>query len=119
MPFYKFVGNRILTKFQNWFLGAGLSEFHSGYRVYSVKALDQVPFQCNTNDFHFDTEIIIQFLLKKFVIREISIPTYYGDEICYVNGLKYARDVVLTTIASRLHGMGIAIEVPRGEFIHG
>ncbi len=107
MPLYKLVGNRILTKVQNWLLGSNLSEFHSGYRIYSVKALAQVPFQSNTNDFHFDSEIIIQFLLKKFVIREIPIPTYYGDEICYVNGLKYARDVVLTTIASRLHGMGI------------
>ncbi len=107
MPFYKYVGNRILTKVQNWLLGARLSEFHSGYRVYSVKALAEVPFQSNTNDFHFDTEIIIQFLHKNLTIHEIDIPTYYGDEICYVNGMKYARDVVLTTIASRLHRLGI------------
>ena len=107
MPLYKYVGNRILTILQNKLLRASLSEFHSGYRIYSVRALAGIPFQNNTNDFHFDTEIIIQFLMKKYVIKEIPIPTYYGDEICYVNGFKYARDVVWTTIASRLHGMGI------------
>ncbi len=107
MPLYKFIGNRILTTLQNKLLGAGLSEFHSGYRIYSVKALAGIPFQSNTNDFHFDTEIIIQFLMKKYVIKELPIPTYYGDEICYVNGFKYASDVVLTTIVSRMHGMGI------------
>src|SRR6185369_3641724 len=62
MPFYKFAGNRILSWFQNRMLGASLSEFHSGYRVYSVAALKQVPFQLNTNDFNFDTEIIVQLL---------------------------------------------------------
>ncbi len=63
MPLYKFVGNRILSAFQNRMLGTTLSEFHSGYRLYSVAALSEIPFALNTNDFHFDTEIIIQFLL--------------------------------------------------------
>ena len=66
------------------------SEFHSGYRLYSTNALAQIPFEKNTNDFHFDTEIIIQFVLKKMRIAELPIPTFYGDEICHVNGLKYA-----------------------------
>jgi SAM-dependent methyltransferase len=57
--------------------------------------------------FHFDTEIIIQLLLAGCRIREVPIPTYYGDEICRVNGLKYAKDVVVTTIASRLHRLNI------------
>ena len=70
-----------------------MSEFHSGYRVYSVAALRKIPFALNTNDFHFDTEIIIQFDLAGLRIRELPIPTYYGDEICHVNGLKYAADV--------------------------
>ena len=70
-----------------------LSEFHSGYRLYSTSALAQIPFEKNTNDFHFDTEIIIQFVLKKLRIAELPIPTFYGDEICHVNGLKYAWDV--------------------------
>ncbi len=109
MPLYKLVGNRVLTWVQNRLLGSRLSEFHSGYRVYSVPALAlaQVPFHRNTNDFHFDTEIIIQFLRKGFTIREIPIPTYYGDEICYVNGLKYAWNVVRVSLEAVLHDKGL------------
>ncbi len=107
MPLYKFVGNKVLTFLQNRLLGSQLSEFHSGFRAYSVAALARIPFGYNSNVFHFDTEIIIQFLLAGCRIREVAIPTYYGDEICRVDGLKYARDVVATTIASRLHRLNI------------
>src|SRR6266850_4156662 len=75
MPLYKFVGNKVLTTMQNRLLRSHLSEFHSGYRVYSVAALRELPFDLNTNDFHFDTEIIIQFLLADFSISEVPIPT--------------------------------------------
>ena len=110
MPLYKYVGNRILTVFQNVMLNSSLTEFHSGYRVYSVDALKKIPFRYNTNDFHFDTEIIIQLLSAGMHIREIPIPTYYGDEICYVNGLAYALNVVKATIASRIHRMGLLFQ---------
>lgn len=93
MPLYKYVGNRILTVFENWALGMKLTEFHSGYRAYSMHAMKQIDFTHMTNDFHFDTEIIIKFHHQGFRLNEIPIPTYYGDEICYVNGVKYAKDV--------------------------
>lgn len=107
MPLYKFVGNRILTCAQNRLLGSRLSEFHSGFRAYSVAALAGLPFEYNSNLFHFDTEVIIQLMLAGSRIVEVPIPTYYGDEICRVNGLKYAKDVILTTCASRLHRLNI------------
>ena len=107
MPFYKFIGNKILSWFQNRMLGVNLSEFHSGFRAYRVAALGQIPYQYNSSVFHFDTEIIIQLLLGGFRVTEVSIPTYYGDEICRVDGIKYAKDVVLATLASRLHGLNI------------
>ena len=107
MPFYKWIGNQILTRFQNRLLGTNLSEFHSGYRLYSTKALAQIPFERNTNDFHFDTEIIIQFVAKKLRIAELPIPTFYGDEICYVNGLCYAANIFWTTLRARLHQLGV------------
>ena len=65
----------------------------------------QIPFEKNTNDFHFDTEIIIQFVLGKLRIAELPIPTFYGDEICHVNGMKYAWDVFKSTIKARLCGI--------------
>jgi glycosyltransferase involved in cell wall biosynthesis len=107
MPRYKFVGNKILSWFENRMLRLSLSEFHSGYRVYSVSALKQIPFALNTNDFHFDTEIIIQFQLAGLRIAERPIPTYYGDEICYVNGVKYAIDVSKAVVKARAQEIGL------------
>ncbi|MHC5063524.1 MAG: glycosyltransferase [Planctomycetota bacterium] len=100
MPFYKRIGNRILTYLENRLLRSQLTEFHSGYRAYSVKALSQIPFSYNTGDFHFDTEIIIQLLGKKMKIVEVPIPTYYGDEICHVNGIGYAFNCIRTVLRS-------------------
>jgi 2-polyprenyl-3-methyl-5-hydroxy-6-metoxy-1,4-benzoquinol methylase len=93
MPLYKYVGNRILSIFENAALGLNLTEFHSGYRAYSLDALRKIDFTHMTDDFHFDTEIIIKLNHQDFTITEVPIPTYYGTEICYVNGMKYARDV--------------------------
>ena len=107
MPYYKFFGNKILTKFQNTLLKSSLSEFHSGYRAYSVDALKAIPFKRNSNNFHFDTQIIIQLLLANRVINEIPIPTYYGTEICHVDGMKYGWNVIRSTLGSRLHNLSV------------
>src|SRR5438067_11800448 len=71
MPIYKWIGNQVLTAFQNWMLGTDFSEFHCGYRLYSTKALQQIPFERNSNSFHFDTEIIIQLVMKGLRIVEL------------------------------------------------
>jgi glycosyltransferase involved in cell wall biosynthesis len=107
MPLYKFVGNRILTWIENRLLRANLSEFHSGYRIYSTRALASIPFDRNSNDFHFDTEIIIQLLIAGLPITELPIPTYCGDEICYVNGVSYAFNVVMAALKARLQEAGL------------
>jgi len=88
-------------------LKSNLSEFHSGYRAYSVESLKKIPFKRNSNNFHFDTQIIIQLFLAKQIIAEIPIPTYYGSEICHVNGMKYGWDVIKSTVASRLHNLSV------------
>lgn len=107
MPLYKYIGNKILTNIENKILNAQLTEFHSGYRAYSTKSLKKIPFEYNSNDFNFDTQIIIQLLIAKHRIVEIPIPTYYGDEICHVNGLKYAKDILINCLQSKLHGLNI------------
>jgi glycosyltransferase involved in cell wall biosynthesis len=115
MPLYKFVGNKILSRLENAMLGMELSEFHSGYRAYSVKALEQIPFEANTDDFHFDTQIIIQLKAGGFRIKEVPIPTYYGDEICHVNGIRYAKDVMRAVFDFRRHKAGL---ISRPEYAH-
>ena len=106
MPVYKLVGNRILTWVQNWLLSSKMSEFHSGYRSYSTALLARIPFERNSNDFHFDTEIIIQALAAGAKIVEIPIPTHYGDEVCHVNGMRYAWNVIVASTHFKLQRLG-------------
>ncbi len=107
MPMYKWLGNQVLTTFQNQMLGSSLSEFHSGYRLYATKALRRIPFDRNSNDFHFDTDIIVQLHFAGLKIQEIPIPTYYGEEICHVNGMKYAWDIFRTMLRAKFHEMNL------------
>lgn len=107
MPLYKWLGNRVLTTAQNALLRTRFSEFHSGYRVYSTAALRRVHFKLSSNDFHFDTEIIIQLLNAKQRIAELPIPTYYGSEISRVNGLRYAKEVMVATLKNAAHRAGV------------
>jgi len=90
MPAYKYVGNKVLTFLENRLIGSRFTEFHSGYRAYSVQALRDVPLERMTTNWHFDTQIILEFLRRGRRIVEVPIPTYYGDEICRVNGIAYA-----------------------------
>src|SRR2546430_8247165 len=73
LPLYKLVGNRILTALQNWILNQRLSEFHSGYRAYRVKALRRLPFAFDSPHFDFDTDITIQLINTGRKIVEIPI----------------------------------------------
>jgi 2-polyprenyl-3-methyl-5-hydroxy-6-metoxy-1,4-benzoquinol methylase len=115
MPLYKYVGNKVLTKFQNAALGMKLTEFHSGYRVYSVRALEKIPFEANSDGFHFDTQMIVQLKAGGFRIQEVPIPTYYGGEISHVNGFAYARDVARSVVDFRRHEAGL-VRLP--EYAH-
>ena len=107
MPLYKFLGNIILTKLQNFILNTSLSEFHTGYRIYSIESLKKIKFNLNSNKYHFDTEIIIQNIAKGNKIIEYAIPTYYGDEISYVNGFNYAYNILKQSLLYKLQKIGI------------
>ena len=115
MPLYKFLGNKVLTFCQNKLLCADLSEYHSGFRLYSVSVLSKLPFALNSDDFHFDTEIIIQFLLSGHIVKEMPIPTYYGNEICHVNGIRYARKVMLATLRAHFQRYNLLYD-PKFDF---
>jgi glycosyltransferase involved in cell wall biosynthesis len=107
MPLYKFIGNKVLSTFENRVVGTNLSEWHSGYRAYRVDTLREIPFQRNSDEYNFDTDIIIQLHEAGKRIVELPIPTYYGDEISYVNGTRYAKDIVKDVLRYRAHKMGI------------
>jgi glycosyltransferase involved in cell wall biosynthesis len=107
MPYYKFLGNMVLTRFQNGLLGSDLAEFHTGYRLYRVAALKGLPLELNTDDFHFDTEILVQLLFSGHRVVEVPILTHYGEEVCHVNGLAYALAVMRASLKARLIRLGI------------
>lgn len=85
MPVYKYISNRFLTLMENIVLGLSLSEFHTGYRAYSRNVLETLPFESNSDDFVFDSEILIQAAHKNFTIGEIFVPTKYFPEASIIN----------------------------------
>jgi glycosyltransferase involved in cell wall biosynthesis len=115
MPFYKWVGNQILTFSQNRILGSNLAEFHTGYRAFRVSALASIPFARNSDYFDFDTEILIQLMDTGKRFTEIPVPTFYGEEISRVNGMKYAALIMRTSILSRIMKLGIFYD-PRFDY---
>ncbi len=107
MPRYKYVGNTVLSFLQNALCRTRLSEFHCGYRLYATAALRHADLARNSDGFCFDTEIILQMLSARQRIVELPIPTHYGDEVCRVNGLPYAWQVLAATLRWRLHRAGL------------
>src|SRR5712691_806602 len=106
MPLYKFVANKFLTTLENWALGMQLSEYHSGFRAYACEALQQVPFEQCSDQYHFDSQILIQFKEKGLRIREIPIPTHYGPESQQMGFGTSVRDVLgilISLLEYRVH----------------
>lgn len=110
MPFYKYVSNRLLTAFQNLFLGVKLSEYHTGFRAFSRELLETLPLLENSDDFVFDNQMIAQAAMFGFRIGEISCPTKYFEEASSINfrrSVKYGFGVLATTLSFAAHKLGI------------
>lgn len=105
MPVYKYVANRALTAFQNFLMGAHLSEYHTGYRAYSRALLESLPYNRNSDDFVFDNQILAQAVLSGARIGEISCPTRYFPEASSINfrrSVVYGFGVLRTALQFRL-----------------
>lgn len=107
MPIHRYLGNRFLTTVENWILNWNLSEYHSGYRIYTTEALKKIPFERCSNEYHFDSQILVQVRLAGLRVVERTIPTFYGNEKCYVPLMKYGIDVLKTMGEYLMHKWGI------------
>jgi glycosyltransferase involved in cell wall biosynthesis len=110
MPLYKYIFNRMLTGFQNLFLGVKLSEYHTGFRAFSREVLETLPLLENSDDFVFDNQMIAQAVFFGFNIGEISCPTKYFKEASSINfrrSVTYGLGVLKTTMDFFLHKKGI------------
>lgn len=106
MPLYKYAANRALTAIENVLLGIKLSEYHTGYRAFSRRALETLPYARNSEDFVFDNEILVQAVAFGFRIGEISCPTHYFPEASSIGlgrSLVYGWGVLGTAAKYRLH----------------
>jgi glycosyltransferase involved in cell wall biosynthesis len=111
MPLYKYAANRLLTAFQNLFLGVKLSEYHTGFRAFSREVLERLPLLENSDDFVFDNQVIAQAVAFGFRMGEISCPTKYFDEassISFRRSVRYGFGVLATTMKFTGHKLGIA-----------
>jgi glycosyltransferase involved in cell wall biosynthesis len=110
MPFWKFIVNRGLTWIENLALGTHFSEFHTGYRAYTRKALESINFEANSENFLFDNEIIVQLVLKKFRFQEIPVTTRYSfdcSSVGFGQGCVYGFGILKTIAKYFVHRSGI------------
>jgi len=106
MPIYKYIANRFLTIFQNILLWKKLSEYHTGYRAFSIEILREINYQDNSDDFIFDNEMIAQIFSAGYEIAEITCPTRYFKEassISFFRSVKYGFGVIKVSVLYRLH----------------
>jgi glycosyltransferase involved in cell wall biosynthesis len=102
MPMYKYIANRSLTALENFAYGLSMGEYHSGYMLYSRKALDGVPFDRLSDTFHFDGEMILVSAKRKMRIKQIGIPTHYGEERSHLKPIRYGVDVLKVVVNNAL-----------------
>lgn len=91
MPVWKYCGNKFLTTYANFTLGMNLSEYHSGFRAYRIDALKKIDLDGCSNNFVFDTDIVIEFKKKNLRVAETTIPTHYGPESRQIRPLPVFR----------------------------
>jgi glycosyltransferase involved in cell wall biosynthesis len=110
MPLYKYIANRFLTAFENLFLGSKLSEFHTGYRAFSKRVLENLPLHVNSDDFVFDNEILAQIIYFGYRVGELSCPTKYFKEassIHFGKSVVYGLGVLNTALKFRLQKLSL------------
>jgi hypothetical protein len=101
MPLYKYVANRGLTTLQNLVFGMHMAEFHSGYMLYSRRALETIPFDQLVDHFCFDQEMLIMAKVQGLKIVQVPIPTHYGEEESHLQPLRYGLNVLRIVWAYR------------------
>ena len=85
MPIWKYISNRFLTTCENLAFHTQLSEAHTGFRAYSRRLLQTIPFLINSDDFVFDSEVIAQAVFFGFRLTEVPVATRYFPEASSVN----------------------------------
>jgi hypothetical protein len=106
MPRWKYLSNRFLTGLENLAFGLRLSEYHTGFRAYSRRLLETIPYHANSDDFVFDQELVSQAIACGFRIAEIPVETRYFAEASSVGfgrGVVYGLATLRVVVRHLLH----------------
>ena len=123
MPLWRYAANRFLTLSENILMRAKLSEYHTGYRAYSRRLLERIPFMKNSDDFVFDNQILSQILWQGYLIAEVSCPTHYFSEASSINfsrSVRYGLGCLATALSFRMARMKLvrsSLFVPQ-DYMH-
>jgi hypothetical protein len=110
MPVWKYLANRALTLLENFVLGQNLGEFHSGFRAYSRRVLESIPYHQNSDDFVFDQQFLIQAVHFGFRLGDVPVPVRYPPDASSINfrrSLAYGCHTLLALLRWVLHRMGV------------
>lgn len=113
MPWWKYLGNRFLTGVQNWVLKEHLSEYHTGYRAFSRRVLEEVPFLLNSDNFVFDQEMLVQIIHLDFKIKEVPVPTRYFAEASstsFAASVRYGLSILVLLARYALHRSSVVVQ---------
>jgi len=94
MPFYKYFFGKWLVFLENTVFGLRMTDYHSGFLFYSRRAVSTIPFQRLSSSFDFDLEVIASARARNLTIKELAIPTHYGNEKSYLNPVIYGLRVL-------------------------
>jgi glycosyltransferase involved in cell wall biosynthesis len=94
MPLYKFIAGKTLTFFENRVFGLSMTDYHSGYLLYSRQALETIPFTRLSTSFDFDLEVIACARARGLSVGEMPIPTRYAGEQSHLNPVGYGIRVL-------------------------
>jgi hypothetical protein len=120
MPWWKFLGNKFLTALENWTLGLNLSEYHTGYRAYSRRVLEEIPFALNSDNFVFDQELLVQASHLGFTIKEVPVPTKYFPEASnasFFDSIVYGLSILFLLLRFIMHKISF-VELRQFQTFH-
>ncbi|MBI4181427.1 MAG: glycosyltransferase family 2 protein [Candidatus Aenigmarchaeota archaeon] len=107
VPAYKYYGNRFLTAVENAAFGTKIAEFHTGYRVYSRKAINAIDLDSLTEKYYFDSDIILEALKHHLKIAQVPISVHYYENVTAANPFSYGLEILFLVAKFMLRGRRI------------
>ncbi|MBI4021187.1 MAG: glycosyltransferase family 2 protein [Candidatus Aenigmarchaeota archaeon] len=104
VPAYKYYGNRFLTAVENVAFGTKIAEFHTGYRVYSRRALEKINLDRLTDKYYFDSDIILEALKHRLRIAQVPISVHYYENVTAANPITYGFEILFLVFKYLLKG---------------